>query len=68
MQRLNVVGPNRYYVCRACSTVREDVCRADGTILETHFHKAQSDNLPPVVIEQARDILEQPRYEQPSLF
>jgi hypothetical protein len=68
MQRLNVVGPHRYYVCQACGTVREEVCRVDGTILDTRFHRAQSDDLPPVAAEQARDILERPRYEQLSLF
>jgi hypothetical protein len=68
MQRLNVAGPNRYYVCRACGTVREEVCRVDGTILETHFHKARDGGLPRVVAEQARDILDGPRYEQLSLF
>jgi len=37
MLKLNVAGRNRFYLCRECSTVREQVCRADGTIIETRY-------------------------------
>jgi hypothetical protein len=68
MQRLSVAGPNRYYLCRACGRVREEVCRADGTIVEVCFHKVVDGSLPPAAAEQARDLLTRPRYEQLSLF
>jgi hypothetical protein len=48
--------------------VREEVCRADGTIVEVRFHRVVDGSLPPVAAEQARDLLTRPRYEQLSLF
>jgi hypothetical protein len=68
MQRINVAGPHRYYLCRQCGHVREEVCRTDGTIISTRFREAYSQELPEAAREQARDILEQPSYRQLSLF
>ena len=59
---------SRYYLCPRCGTVREDFQRPDGTVVVTHFHRAESPNLPASVIERARDILAQPRYRQLRLF
>jgi hypothetical protein len=59
---------SRYYLCQHCGTIREDVCRPDGTIAVTHFHQLVSANLPPVVAERAQDILTQPSYRQLPLF
>jgi hypothetical protein len=59
---------NRYYLCRRCSSVREHVCRPDGTIVEAHYHDLDSAELPAAVVEQARDILTQPNYRQGLLL
>ena len=68
MMRLHVAGVNRYYLCRRCSTIREHVCRPDGTILETLWHQATSDGLPGAVAERAREMLDRAEYEQLGLF
>ena len=61
MPRLNAAGLNRYYLCRRCGTVREDLCRHDGTIISTRRHNVESADLPAAVVEQARAILDAPR-------
>jgi hypothetical protein len=66
--RIHANTGSRYYLCRQCGTVREDICRRDGTIKDTTFHRLESVDLPAAVVEQVRDILNQPGFEQPSLF
>lgn len=69
MIRLHVGGEmNRYYLCRRCGTIREHVCRSDGTIIENRYHHLESTDLPAAVVAQAREILTQPRYKQAPLF
>jgi hypothetical protein len=69
MLRLHVGGEsNRYYICRQCGTIREHVCRTDGTIVESHFHHLESVSLPAAVVEQAREILSRPHFKQGNLF
>jgi hypothetical protein len=68
MMRIHTNTPSRYYVCRRCGTIREDYCRPDGTITGTKLHRLESADLPAAVVEQVREILSQPRYQQRSLF
>jgi hypothetical protein len=69
MLRVHAGGEiNRYYLCRRCGSIREHVCRADGTILDSRYHHLESAALPAAVVQQAREILSQPHYSQPSLF
>jgi hypothetical protein len=44
------------------------MCRPDGTIVETRFHRADSVDVPAAVVEQVREILNRPDYEQGVLF
>jgi hypothetical protein len=66
MQRLNVGGLNRYYFCTECSRIREEICDSGGVIAYVRFHEIQGEDLPALVVEQARAILDQCR--QLSLF
>jgi hypothetical protein len=43
MRRLHVAGTGRWYLCRECGALREEVCRGDGTIQETRWHSVESD-------------------------
>jgi hypothetical protein len=68
MMRLHTNVTSRYYLCRHCGTIREHICRPDGTILDTRLHHLGSADVPAAVVEQAREILNRPSYEQRSLF
>jgi hypothetical protein len=68
MMRIHTNTASRYYLCRRCGTIREDVCRPDGTIIEARFHDLEGLDLPAAVVQQAREVLNEPRYEQGSLF
>ena len=70
LTRIHVGGEtSRFYLCRKCHTIREDKARRDGTLVgETHYHTLDSASLPAVVVEQARDLLDVPGYQQLSLF
>ena len=68
MIRLHTNTTSRYYLCRQCGTIREHACRPDGTIVATALHRLDSVDLPAAVVEQAREILTRPDYEQPTLF
>jgi hypothetical protein len=61
-------GSSRYYLCLRCATIREDVHRADGVVIVTHFHHLETGNLPAKLVERVRDILAQPHYRQLPLF
>jgi hypothetical protein len=69
MLKLSVAGQGRFYLCRECGAVREEVCRVDGTVIEIHYHdSADAADLSPVVLEQVRAILDAPEFEQLALF
>ena len=68
MMRLHTNMSSRYYLCRQCTTIREHICRPDGTIIETRLHHLEGADLPAAIVQQAREILNQPGYEQRSLF
>ena len=70
MLRINVGGElSRFYLCRQCSTIRENKARPDGMLTgEVQYHNLESVDLPAAVIEQAREILDAPRYGQVGLF
>lgn len=67
MVRLRTGGPNRYYLCRQCGAVREDVYR-DSLIVERNWHDAANGALSESVREEARHILGMPRGEQLRLW
>ena len=67
MMRLHGGGPNRYYLCRACGAVREDVYR-EGAIVEHRWHERLNGELPGGVREEARRVLDPPRGEQLTLW
>ena len=41
---------------------------ADGTIVDAHYHVLDSAELPAAVVEQAREVLARPDYQQGALF
>jgi len=67
MIRLHAGGPNRYYLCRACGSVREDVYRGDA-IVEQRWHEAPEEPLPRPVQKEAAAFLEAVEGEQLSLW
>jgi hypothetical protein len=67
MVRLHAGGPYRYYLCRACGAVREDVYQ-DGVIVAHRWHDAPDGTLPAAVREEALRVLGAPRAEQLALF
>ncbi len=67
MTRLHVAGTSRWYLCRRCGAVREDVCRGDGTILGTRWLEP-GDGLPDVVGGEVGELMERVEYEQLGLF
>jgi len=56
MMRLHGGGPNRYYLCRECGAVREDVYR-DGAIVEHIWYESPNGELPVGVREEAAEVL-----------
>ena len=66
MIRLRGGGPNRYYLCRECSAIREDVYR-DRAITGTRWHEGLDADLPRSVREEATEILEEHGGEQLEL-
>jgi hypothetical protein len=67
MLRLHGGGPNRYYLCRACGAIREDVYR-DGAIVAYRWHDAPDGQLPAAIRQEARDILSMPHPDQLELW
>ncbi len=67
MVRLHAGAPHRYYLCRACGAVREDIYH-DGAIIEHRWHDAPDGALPSAVREEALEILYAPRGEQLKLW
>lgn len=67
MLRLHGGAPNRYYLCRACGAVREDVYR-DGAIVAHRWHDGPNGRLPAAVRQEARDILSTPHPDQLELW
>jgi hypothetical protein len=67
MLRLHAGGPNRYYLCRACGAIREDVYR-DGAIVAHRWHDAPNGTLPEAVRQEAHDILSAPHADQLELW
>lgn len=70
MMRLNAGGvPAYFHLCRKCGAIREDVHLRDGTLTgETHWHAVDSAAVPAAVVQQAREILDKPDYQQLGLF
>jgi len=67
MMRLHGGAPNRYYLCRRCGALREDVYR-DGAIVEHRWHDGPNGRLPAGVREEALQVLAMPRGEQLTLW
>jgi hypothetical protein len=67
MLRLHAGGPHRYYLCRACGAVREDLYH-DGAIVAHRWHDSPDGTLPAAVREEASEVLAAPRGEQLGLF
>ena len=66
MIRLHAGGPSRYYLCRQCGAVREDVYR--GRAIVTHrWHNAPDKTLPKAVREEALEVLDMLKGEQLEL-
>ena len=68
MMRLSVGGLNRYFLCTQCQTIREEVCRVDGTIATVRYHQSSSQVLSQTVRQQAKELLDLLSYEQMRLF
>ncbi len=66
MIRLRGGGPNRYYLCRECDAVREDIYHS-GAIVDHRWHDTPDGRLPEAVKEEALAILEIPNGEQMEL-
>jgi hypothetical protein len=67
MMRLHGGGPHRYYLCRQCGAVREDVYQ-DGAIVEHRWHDAPDGTLPYPVRSEALAVLQVPHGEQLTLW
>lgn len=67
MMRLHGGAPHRYYLCRRCGAVREDVYR-NGAIVEHRWHDGPNGALPAGVLAEARRVLATRRVEQLSLW
>lgn len=67
MIRIHASGPNRYYLCRECGAVREDIYQNE-VIVEHCWHDAPDGTLPKSVKEEARELLETPVGEQLALW
>jgi len=67
MMRLHGGAPNRYYLCRRCGAVREDVYR-EGAIVEHRWHDAPDGTLPDAVCQEAWEILAMPHGDQLALW
>jgi hypothetical protein len=68
MVRVIVGGLNRYFLCTACKTIREEMCRVDGTIAVVRYHRSSSQALSQTVRQQAQKLLDWLGYEQKPLF
>jgi hypothetical protein len=70
MMRLQAGGvPAYFYLCLDCGAIREDAHLRDGTIIGTRWHtNLNRARLPDAVIRQAREILNQPSFEQLEMF
>lgn len=56
----SVARPDRYFVCPECGAIREEICRADGSIEQVRWHtRDQWEALPAMVAEQARRTLDE---------
>ncbi|MCP4538065.1 MAG: hypothetical protein GY832_13060 [Chloroflexi bacterium] len=58
MTRLHI--PGRYFVCLNCQTVRQEITRPDGTILDVTYHRLDDGTLPQAVDDAAREVLAPP--------
>ena len=67
MIRLHAGGPNRYYLCRECGSVREDVYRGDA-IVDQLGHNGPEDPLSRSVRDEAAELLEIVEGEQLTLW
>lgn len=67
MIRLHAGGPSRYYLCRECGAIRDDVYRG-GAIVDHRWHDAPDGTLPKAVREEAQSLLEVPEGEQLALW
>ena len=67
MVRLRAGGPNRYYLCRECGAVREDLYQS-GAILDHRWHDASNGILPAAVREEALHILSAPEAHQLAMW
>jgi hypothetical protein len=68
MVRLHVGGAVRWYVCRECGSVRENVCDREGLVVGTNWHTLDGGTLSEAVIGEARAVLEEGEPEQLSLW
>ncbi len=60
MVKLSANATHRYYVCRECGAVCEEVCRPDGAVAEVRWHAAdRRDALPASIVGQMQNVLEQ---------
>jgi hypothetical protein len=67
MMRLHGGAPSRYYLCRRCSAIREDVYR-EGAIVEHRWYDGPNGRLPAGVLQEAVEILALPGGEQLGLW
>lgn len=67
MMRLHAGTPNRYYLCRVCGAIREDVYRK-GAIVTTHWYDEPNGQIPQTVKREAIAVLSMPRGEQLPLW
>jgi hypothetical protein len=67
MMRLHAGGPNRYYLCRCCAAVREDVYH-QGAITAHRWHDGPDRDLPVEVRREAIAVLGAPQGEQLALW
>ena len=67
MVRLHAGGPNRYYLCRECGAVREDIYQS-GAVVDHRWHDAPDGMLPDAVREEALHILSAPAGKQLAMW
>ena len=68
MVRLSSGGLDRYYLCPHCGYIRHETAPGPGLLDDIIFYHMNDPRVPEIVWGEARQIMEQPVYNQLGLF